>query len=465
MELVETLSKISDLYKEWTDLQPLSKEHDDRLWEKMRLEWNYNSNHIEGNTLTYGETMLLLIFDKTTGDHELREFEEMKAHDVAIHVVKEWSKDNREITEADIRSLNEIILVRPYWKEALTYDGQETRRKIKVGEYKEFSNSVRLKNGEMFHYASPEDVPKLMQDLLAWYREHNTTNPLVLAAELHYKFIRIHPFDDGNGRVARLLVNYVLMKHNYPPLIVKSDDKMGYLTALQKADSGNIAAFVDYMAEQLIWSLELALKAAKGENIDEPEDLDKKLSLLEKELHAIDPDNEVRIQLSKEVFNDIYKTWVRELFKEAIFVVQKFNGFFTGSNHGIYVHGAYISFVNQAIDDILEKLDVEVLQKNEDNFKIHDVRITLTAWFGSFVKGGLNTFGCSYGFEIRFDINKYEILVDEFSENTNSRKLVKITERLLHKPLTKTDIDNIVTKLGDTIFKHIDYYTKKNGIR
>lgn len=144
--LTDKLEQVKKLKESLDALLPMSVENERAFWKKIRLDWNYNSNHIEGNTLTYGETQLLLMFDKTTGDHELREYQEMKAHDVAIHMVKEWAKDkSRFLTENDIRELNEIILVQPYWKEAETYDGQPTRRQIKVGAYKEHPNSVRLK--------------------------------------------------------------------------------------------------------------------------------------------------------------------------------------------------------------------------------------------------------------------------------------------------------------------------------
>ena len=285
MTLSDNLVKINLLRKGLDELRPLSKQAEDKLWEKLRLEWNYNSNHIEGNTLTYSETKLLLLFEKTTGDHEKREYDEMQAHDVAIHLIREWATDkNRDLTEADIKNLNKIILVRPYWKEALTYDGQPTRKQIKVGDYKDYPNSVRLKSGEMFHYASPQETPQLMQELIDWYRKTEIQHPLYLAAELHYKFIRIHPFDDGNGRIARLLINYVLMKNGYTPIIIKSADKENYITALQKADSGDKAAFPDYMAQQLIWSLELEEKAAQDKDLEEPDDIDKEISLLKKGL-------------------------------------------------------------------------------------------------------------------------------------------------------------------------------------
>lgn len=270
----------------------MKPEHQKALDKKFRLEFNYNSNHIEGNTLTYGETELLLIFDDTRGNHTMREYEEMKAHDVAFELVKEWAADPEHVlTENNIRQLNEIILVRPFWKEAITPDGQNTRRLIEVGEYKKHPNSVRLQNGEIFDYASPTDTPIKMGELIAWYREEESNkemHPVALAALLHYKFVCIHPFDDGNGRVSRLLMNYVLLKNGLPPVVIKTAEKQNYLAALHSADTGDLNSFVKYIGEQAVWSLELSVKAGRGESLDEPDDLDKELFILQRELRSED---------------------------------------------------------------------------------------------------------------------------------------------------------------------------------
>jgi Fic family protein len=93
IDLSSLLEKIDSLRAELDSLKPLKQVDEERLWKKFRLEWNFNSNHIEGNTLTYGQTELLLIFDKTTGDHDMREYEEMKAHDVAIKLIQEYARD------------------------------------------------------------------------------------------------------------------------------------------------------------------------------------------------------------------------------------------------------------------------------------------------------------------------------------------------------------------------------------
>lgn len=308
------LDKIDEIHTELKALLPLNADVEQKLHKKFRLEFNYNSNHLEGNTLTYSETELLLIFDDTKGNHTLREYEEMKAHDVAYQTIEDWAKDaEHELTERDIRNLNQLILVRDFWKDAITPDGQSTRRKIKVGEYKEHPNSVRLQNGEMFHYTAPGDVPAAMQELMQWYRDERAgLHPLTLAAMFHYKFVCIHPFDDGNGRLARLLMNYVLLKYGYPPVVIKSKGKTDYLRALNRADAGIYEDFISYISEQETWSLETYLKAARGESIEEPDDLDKELSLLKRELGE---SNILSIQASSEEIIKAIETNLIPLFK------------------------------------------------------------------------------------------------------------------------------------------------------
>ncbi|MCD4746370.1 MAG: Fic family protein [Bacteroidales bacterium] len=254
-----TIKKIEILKKQVVALLPLKSEDEKRLKKKYRLEFNYNSNHLEGNTLTYGQTQLLLFYDKSSGDVPVSDIEEMKAHDVALSQIEEMSIDKeRFLTEQFIKELNKIILVKPYWKDAITYDGTPTRKKIEIGTYKTTPNSVQLRNGEIHEYASPSETPAKMNDLMAWYNENvNKIHPVQLAAEFHYRFVCIHPFDDGNGRVARLLMSYILLRNGYPPVIVKSEDKENYLTALQKADSGDLITLIEYIEKQLIWSLEL----------------------------------------------------------------------------------------------------------------------------------------------------------------------------------------------------------------
>ncbi len=298
------MKDINRLYEEWKNLQPLTPENRKRLDTKFMLEFNYNSNHLEGNTLTYGQTELLLMFGETSGNATLRDYEEMKAHNVGLEMIKQEAADKeRPLSETFIRQLNKTILVENYWKNATTPTGEPTRVEIKAGEYKTRPNSVITATGETFEYATPEETPALMKDLIAWYNQEEAKSelsPLELAALLHYRYIRIHPFEDGNGRIARLLVNYVLLRHNCPMVVIRSKDKENYLRVLHQCDVAvglhpsdgahaeleRIEPFVEYMKEQMKRAFEICIKAAKGESIEEEDDFEKRIELLAREAQA-----------------------------------------------------------------------------------------------------------------------------------------------------------------------------------
>jgi len=307
------IQSLDALRAEWQALQPLSAENEARLWKKLRLEWNYHSNHIEGNTLTYGETELLLLHDRTTGNHSHREYLEMKAHDVGIEHARRLAADkDRLISEGDIRDLNQIILKESFWKYAETADGQSTRKEIIPGQYKTTPNSVRQASGEIMSFASVEETPSRMSDLVTWLRQELTSPTLPIAAciaKLHHDFIVIHPFEDGNGRVARLLVNYVLMRSGYLPLIVRTDEKEAYLTALRLADAGELSALMTYLQRRLEWSLQLGIKAAKGESIEEPSDLEKEVAIFVRNQQG--PKDRVVFR-SREVLRQLFDQGLRD---------------------------------------------------------------------------------------------------------------------------------------------------------
>lgn len=335
----ENIQTIEELKSELDRLLPFSEESRNRLQKKNRLEFNYHSNHLEGNTLTYGQTQLLLFFDKSSGDVPVSDIEEMKAHDVALSQIVEMAKDSeRTLTESFIGELNKIILVKPFWKEAISPNGTYTRKKIEIGKYKTSPNSVELKNGEIHEYASPEETPALMGDLIQWYKEKSEElHPVHLAAEFHYKFACIHPFDDGNGRVARLIMNYILLKHDYPMVIIKSEDKESYLTALQKADTGNVLAIIEYIEEQAIDSLKLSIKAGRGEDIEELVDVEKQIEILKREKLT-----QKQIFKTPKVSYDLIKHIDSELWTPLNSLLNKFSDFFAESANEIHVdHSKY----------------------------------------------------------------------------------------------------------------------------
>jgi Fic family protein len=288
MELIEILQQIDSLKQE-TDSLPTKKTELERIfWDKFRLEFNYNSNHMEGNTLTYGHTQILLKSGDVVGKYNIRELQEMKAHDLALKNIRQAADDPEfRLSQKFIKEINQLILVEPFYSEAITPEGKPTQKRIVPGEYKKTPNSVRLSNGEMYFYASPEETPALMSDLIDWYQKETETkelHPVEIAALFHYKIVRIHPFDDSNGRTARLLMNYILLKNGFSPLVIESNDKKNYLIALQEADAGDKEAFVLYISNiGLRWQRKYT-RASKGEKIEEDGDLDKEIDLLKKRL-------------------------------------------------------------------------------------------------------------------------------------------------------------------------------------
>ncbi len=318
-----------DLKLELDKLRPIPKERQDKIMQKFRLDWNYHSNHLEGNSLTFGEAKMLILHGITAQGKPLKDHFEITGHDEAIKWVEEIVKSDFPLTENFIRQLHFLLLKEPYEVSAITPEGLPTRRMIEVGKYKSGSNHVLTKTGETFYFATPEETPAKMNDLLAWYRqevENTDVNPIILAAEFHYKFILIHPFDDGNGRVARVLMNFILMKFGFPPVIIKTEDKENYFSALRQADGDLIENFIDYIAKNLVCSLEIMIAGAKGENIDEQDDLDKKISLLKWKFKG--EKNKILAPRSKKVLLKIYDDSVVRFFESLMNYHEKFKEFY-----------------------------------------------------------------------------------------------------------------------------------------
>lgn len=224
----------------WQKIQPLSENDRYRLRRRFTVDFNYNSNHIEGNTLTYGQTEILLLFGKVIGEADVRDVEEMTASNVGLKMMtEEASMKDIPLTQNFIRTLHKTLLREDYTVYRNLPGGMQTSYVIHAGQYKTRPNSVITRYGDRFEYASPEETPGLMADLVDWYNKaemEGKLSPIELAALFHYRYIRIHPFEDGNGRIARLMVNYILTRHNYPMIVVRSREKSKYLEALHQSD-------------------------------------------------------------------------------------------------------------------------------------------------------------------------------------------------------------------------------------
>ncbi len=240
------MDKLDILYKQWQELQPLSQRKHYLLNQRFMVDYNYNSNHIEGNTLTYGQTEMLLLLGKVSGEGELKDYNDMKASQVALKIIQneggltdETDLKNIPLSQNFIRELHKVILREDYTVYSNTQKGIPTSYTIHAGVYKTRPNSVITRYGQRFDYATPEETAALMSDLVDWYNDAQNSgkySAVELAALFHYRYIRIHPFEDGNGRIARLMTNYILARNGWPMVVVRSRNKSQYIDALHSSD-------------------------------------------------------------------------------------------------------------------------------------------------------------------------------------------------------------------------------------
>jgi len=448
MPYKENLIKAKSLKKELDKYRPLTTDMEKRIMQKFRLDWNYHSSHIEGNTLTYGETKALILFGQTAQAKPLKDHLEMSGHDEAIKTIEEVIKQKRPLTENFIRELHNIILNNPYEVDAITPDGKPTKKMIQIGKYKTTPNHVKTKTGEIFYFAKPEETPAKMQDLMIWYKKNLkniNTDPVLFATEFHYRFIRIHPFDDGNGRIARLLMNFILMQKGYPPAIIKSEDKQNYFAALEQADSGEIEYFFNYICQQVILSLELMIKGAKGEEIGELDDFDKRLILLKSEIEQTEIEEygeEKNIEHIKTlvnmlvipIFNGVYAklSQVEQFFTKSTYYISQKRSL-SKSNSKIYnetnskiLKDNHFSFIKNWYEDILKGKNISLFIHLEEMIKArplkYDISIHLEFVFEK------------YYYEFKEDINK-TFLKNKYSNYPSKNEIEKITSKIGNKIL------------------------------
>jgi len=449
MPYINNLDKASTLKKELDQFRPLTPEMERRIMQKFRLDWNYHSSHIEGNQLTYGETKALILFGQTAQAKPLKDHLEMTGHDEAVKYIEEIISQERTLSESFIRELHVLLLKKPYEVDAITPDGKPTKRTISIGKYKTVPNHVKTQTDEIFYFATPEETPAKMDDLMQWYHEnlHNEAlHPVLFATEFHYRFIRIHPFDDGNGRIARMLMNFILMQKGYPPAIIKTEDKNDYYTALQQADSGQLDYFFNYVCEQVNSSLSIMIKGAKGESIEEEDDLEKEIALWKNKLN----DKRVEVMpLSDEIVYNHYFNWIKSfltLYREKS---KQFEEMFTSTLRNGMVNNRYSGKKNDELDFIEDNVikNWNAFTTQNKNSEMQTItydpmrEIILNIQFNGFNKDNINTFNQYNSLKIRFEEFRYIIQFDNdiIKENIYSDFLSKdISNEIVKTCISKT---------------------------
>lgn len=199
-----------------------------KINESIQIEWTYNSNSIEGNTLSLNETKLVIENGMTIKGKSLKEHFEAMNHQDAIEFIISLSEKKKPLKENDILDTHALIL--------------DKIEKEFSGRYR--NSGVRIL-GANFNPPNALKIDSMMEELIHWTnKESFDLHPIIKSSIFHHRFVWIHPFFDGNGRTARLILNLLLLKEKYPPIIILKNDKIKYYDALNKANQGDYSKLI-----------------------------------------------------------------------------------------------------------------------------------------------------------------------------------------------------------------------------
>ncbi len=223
-----------------------------KIRESLSVEWTYNSNSIEGNTLTLQETQMVLQDGITVKGKSLREHFEAFNHEKAIDYVYQLVDKSHKLTASDMLAVHGLVL---------RSIEDDSAGRLRTG-------GVRI-SGANFVPPNARKVPDLVDELVDFTNTNPlASNPIVLATLFHHKFVWIHPFFDGNGRTVRLMMNLLLMREGFPPAIILKNDRKKYYAALNQANKGNYSKLVLLMVQALERSLNIYLQVLPNQEED-----------------------------------------------------------------------------------------------------------------------------------------------------------------------------------------------------
>ena len=239
--LEKHLERILQKKAELDQLRPIPSYAVKSIKESLMLEWTYNSNSIEGNTLTLHETKMVIEEGFTIKGKSLREHFEAINHQEAIEFVESLISDKVNLNKTDIMRVHYLVL--------------QKIEKDFAGMFR--TSGVRI-SGANFTPPNAFKVDELVTELIDWTNSSDI-NIIIKAAIFHHRFVWIHPFFDGNGRTVRLIFNLLLMREGFPPAIILKNDRKKYYDALNSANNGNYSKLVLLILQALERSLDIYL--------------------------------------------------------------------------------------------------------------------------------------------------------------------------------------------------------------
>lgn len=248
-ELKEKMTILDNLHARWQSCRPLDSLQLQKMQEFMKVKYSYESNRIEGNTLTLQETHLVIQEGITVSGKSLNEHLEAINHADAIDFLEQLLTGKEHLSNRSLLEIHQLIL-----------RGVDTRN---AGIYRSVPVYI---SGSEHKPPEPYMIDKLMEDYFLFYEKNKEIlHPVILAAEMKERLVTIHPFIDGNGRVSRLVMNFILYQHGFPTLILKGDNdsRVKYFDALGQVQTGeDPLPFYELIIDHVIESLEEHIKMA-----------------------------------------------------------------------------------------------------------------------------------------------------------------------------------------------------------
>lgn len=426
-KLEALLQDIDQRQKLIEDVGELNPDLAKRIQYKFRLDWNYFSNAMEGNSLTRIETKQVMMDNVTIDGKPFKDIAEMRGHDKEVLEIFKIGKGDVRISESRIKQMHKTIMHE---------DAPEKQEQI--GVWKTSDNYLINYKGERIDFLPHTEVPKAIHDLLNttnaeidahYHKTKESKHPALIAFEFHLNYLTIHPFYDGNGRTGRLLMNLLLISFGYPPIVLSESSRDTYYKLLAEVQGygADPRDFHVFLSELLMTSQQLILDAIEGKDIEDENDVDKEVALWKSHLNE---GHDPVLEKSDDVIVRIYQDSIQPLFElfiqkhkqfEDLFLSVEITNFIENKSKTTHHLDYFQEWVNYKMKEqeiinqkgLLQSLSVSKLithQTGSDFQQLSQINhMTLTIRFLGFKKNGNNPFDDRAEIKIKFDQYKYSV--------------------------------------------------------
>lgn len=423
MSLQKMIDRANELKEQIDSFGKFDPELLKKINYKFRLDWNYYSNHMEGGTLTKEETRSVMVGNIEVHGKPIKDVMEMNGHNEVVLQILDIGLGNNRISEKRMREIHASIM----------YEENSSKKKL-IGNWKKESNHIINYKGEKIEFTSPRDVAAEIHDLLnnlnaeldKFHAGKSKIHPIVLASQFHVDFVSIHPFYDGNGRMARILTNLILIGCGYPPIIIKENVKENYYRILADIQvyGGDRELFEKFIITGVVDSQLLILNVLNGNEIDELDDLDKEIELFKREV-KINPDNQL-VKRSNSLIKDLYSEWIYDFFLLFETKHRKFDELFAENKYSRFINDSNSTpfYLNDFITSELNDPSSQYFE----NVEINSFAISIE--HKAFKRKGLDLFSMNH--ELKIEFQEFKLVITSnygsnidilYREVPNSRKI------------------------------------------